>query len=100
MDLYLILIQLGRPATQLEVDNVAAVLVTAELPAFAKPGQKIDINVSTIGVAESLRGGTLVVTPLRGVDGEVYAIAQGQITVTGRCSGCWKPSSNWHHNCR
>ena len=73
----------GRPATQLEVDNVAAVLVTAELPAFAKPGQKIDINVSTIGVAESLRGGTLVVTPLRGVDGEVYAIAQGQITVTG-----------------
>ena len=73
----------GRPATQLEVDNVAAVLVTAEFPAFAKPGQKIDINVSTIGVAESLRGGTLVVTPLRGVDGEVYAIAQGQITVTG-----------------
>ena len=73
----------GRPATQLEVDNVAAVLVTAELPPFAKPGQKIDINVSTIGVAESLRGGTLVVTPLRGVDGEVYAIAQGQITVTG-----------------
>jgi len=73
----------GRPATQLEVDNVAAVLVTAELPPFAKPGQKIDINVSTIGVAESLRGGTLVVAPLRGVDGEVYAIAQGQITVTG-----------------
>ncbi len=72
-----------KSATSLEVDNVAGVLVTAELPAFAKPGQKIDVNVSTIGKAESLRGGTLVVTPLRGVDGEVYALAQGQVTVTG-----------------
>ncbi|MAW34112.1 MAG: flagellar biosynthesis protein FlgI [Proteobacteria bacterium] len=72
-----------KSATSLEVDNVAGVLVTAELPAFAKPGQKIDVNVSTIGKAESLRGGTLVVTPMRGVDGEVYALAQGQVTVTG-----------------
>ena len=72
-----------KSATSLEVDNVAGVLVTAELPAFAKPGQKIDVNVSTIGKAESLRGGTLVLTPLRGVDGEVYALAQGQVTVTG-----------------
>ena len=72
-----------KSATSLEVDNVAGVLVTAELPPFAKPGQKIDVNVSTIGKAESLRGGTLVVTPLRGVDGEVYALAQGQVTVTG-----------------
>lgn len=68
---------------QLEVDNTAAVLVTAELPAFAKPGQRLDVNVATVGKAESLRGGTLVMTRLYGVDGEVYAIAQGPLTVTG-----------------
>lgn len=67
----------------LEVDNTAAVLVTAELPAFAKPGQRVDVNVSTIGKAESLRGGTLIMTRLFGIDGEVYAIAQGPLTVTG-----------------
>ena len=68
---------------EMKVENVAAVMVTAELPPFAKPGQKIDINVSAIGVAESLRGGSLVMTQLRGVDGQTYALAQGAMTVTG-----------------
>jgi flagellar P-ring protein precursor FlgI len=67
----------------MQTDNVAAVLVTAELPPFAKPGQKIDVNISTIGTAESLRGGNLVLTELRGIDGRVYALAQGPLTVTG-----------------
>ena len=68
---------------EMKVENVAAVMVTAELPPFAKPGQKIDINVSAIGVAEYLRGGSLVMTQLRGVDGQTYALAQGAMTVTG-----------------
>lgn len=67
----------------LQTDNLAAVLVTAEIPPFAKPGQRIDVNVSTIGTAESLRGGNLVLTELRGIDGQVYALAQGPLTVTG-----------------
>lgn len=73
----------GVQANNINADNVAAVMITAELPPFAKPGQTIDINVSTIGSAESLRGGTLVMTRLRGIDGEVYAIAQGALTATG-----------------
>jgi flagellar P-ring protein precursor FlgI len=73
----------GTQATSIAADNVAAVMVTAELPPFAKPGQTIDVNVSTIGTAESLRGGTLILTRLRGVDGEVYALAQGALTSTG-----------------
>ena len=73
----------GVQANAITADNVAAVMVTAELPAFAKPGQTIDVGVSTIGAAESLRGGTLVMTPLRGIDGEVYAVAQGALTATG-----------------
>jgi len=67
----------------LQTDNLAAVLVTAEIPPFSKPGQRIDVNVSTIGTAESLRGGNLVLTELRGIDGQVYALAQGPLTVTG-----------------
>jgi flagellar P-ring protein precursor FlgI len=70
-------------AGKMDIKNVAAVMVTAELPGFAKPGQKIDINVSTIGKASNLRGGTLLLSSLRGVDGEVYALAQGQLTATG-----------------
>ena len=73
----------GVQATSIAADNVAAVMVTADLPPFAKPGQTIDVNVSTIGAAESLRGGTLILTRLRGVDGEVYALAQGALTATG-----------------
>ena len=63
--------------------NVAAVIVTAQLPAFAQPGQTIDINVSSAGNAKSLRGGTLVATPLKGADGQVYALAQGNLIVGG-----------------
>ena len=64
-------------------DNSAAVMVTAELPAFTKPGQTLDVTVSTLGPAESLRGGTLLMTPLLGADGETYAIAQGNMVVGG-----------------
>lgn len=63
--------------------NAAAVIVTAELPAFAKPGQRIDITVSTLGKAKSLRGGALILTPLYGADGQVYAMAQGNVAVGG-----------------
>jgi len=63
--------------------NAAAVMVTAELPPFAQPGQAIDIVVSSMGSAKSLRGGTLIMTPLRGADGEVYALAQGNLIVGG-----------------
>ena len=68
---------------EIRVENVAAVMVTAELPPFAKPGQRIDVNISAIGVAESLRGGSLIMTRMRGVDGQIYALAQGPLTVTG-----------------
>lgn len=71
----------------INLKNVAAVMVTAELPPFAKPGQRIDVNVSAMGKAESLRGGNLLLTRLRGVDGQVYALAQGALTVTGVDAG-------------
>ncbi len=70
-------------ASQLQLKNVAAVLVTAQLPAFARPGQAMDVVVSSLGNAKSLKGGTLISTPLRGVDGEVYALAQGNLVVGG-----------------
>jgi flagellar P-ring protein precursor FlgI len=70
-------------AGRFDVQNVAAVMVTAELPPMVKTGQRIDINVGTLGKASSLRGGTLIMTSLRGVDGEVYALAQGQVNTTG-----------------
>lgn len=63
--------------------NAAAVIVTAELPPFAKPGQRIDVTVSTIGQALSLRGGALILTPLYGADGQIYAMAQGNVAVGG-----------------
>jgi flagellar P-ring protein precursor FlgI len=71
------------PGTQLQLKNVAAVMVTASLPAFAQPGQTIDITVSSIGNAKSLRGGTLLMTPLQGADGQVYGMAQGNVLVGG-----------------
>ncbi|BDT60590.1 flagellar P-ring protein [Massilia varians] len=71
------------PGTQLQLKNVAAVMVTTSLPAFAQPGQTIDITVSSIGNAKSLRGGTLLMTPLHGADGQVYAMAQGNVLVGG-----------------
>ncbi len=67
----------------LDTDNVAAVMVTANLPAFATQGARIDVSVSALGDAQSIRGGVLLVTPLHGADGEVYAIAQGPVAVTG-----------------
>jgi flagellar P-ring protein precursor FlgI len=71
------------PNVNPQLKNVAAVTVHAELPPFAKPGQTIDVTVNSIGNATSLRGGSLLMTPLRGIDGEVYAIAQGSLVVSG-----------------
>jgi flagellar P-ring protein FlgI len=70
------------PNTSLEMKNLASVLVTASLPPFARPGQTIDITVSSVGNAKSLRGGTLVMTPLKGADGQIYAMAQGNMLVS------------------
>ena len=69
--------------SNMQLKNVAAVIVTAELPAFSQPGQQIDVVVSSMGNAKSLKGGTLITTPLRGADGEIYALAQGNIVVGG-----------------
>jgi len=71
------------PGTNPQLKNVAAVTVHADLPPFAKPGQMIDVTVSSIGNAGSLRGGSLIMTPLRGADGQVYAMAQGSLVVGG-----------------
>lgn len=71
------------PGTSMQLRNVAAVTVTAQLPAFAQPGQAIDVAVASMGNAKSLRGGTLVATPLRGADGQIYALAQGHLVVGG-----------------
>ena len=70
-------------AANLTAKNAAAVMVTAEMPAFMKPGQRMDVTVSTVGGAKSLRGGMLLMTPLLGADGETYAIAQGSLVVGG-----------------
>ncbi len=71
----------------LKADNIAAVMVTASLPPFAKNGSKIDVMVSSVGSAKSLQGGTLLMTPLRGADGEIYAVAQGAISLGGYSAG-------------
>lgn len=78
--------QLGVTIPQgsnMQLKNVAAVMVTARLPAFARPGQNVDVVVSSMGNAKSLRGGTLLMTPLKGANGQVYAIAQGNLLVGG-----------------
>ncbi|WP_150913811.1 flagellar basal body P-ring protein FlgI [Marinobacter halotolerans] len=75
------------PGASLGLANVAAVTVTANLPPFAKPGQEMDITVSSIGNADSLRGGTLLMTPLKGADNQVYAMAQGNLLVGGFGAG-------------
>src|SRR5690606_23794477 len=71
------------PNVNPQLKNVAAVAIHAELPPFAKPGQTIDVTVSSIGNAVSLRGGALLMAPLKGADGQVYAIAQGNLVVGG-----------------
>lgn len=71
------------PGTSMQLRNVAAVMVTAQLPPFAQPGQPIDVNVSSLGNAKSLRGGTLIATPLKGADGQIYALAQGNVVIGG-----------------
>jgi flagellar P-ring protein precursor FlgI len=79
---------LGRLGVRIDprdirVRNVAAVIVTAELPAFVRPGSRIDVGISSLGNARSLQGGTLVMTPLQGPDGKTYAVAQGNVQVSG-----------------
>ena len=71
------------PGTSMQLKNIATVMVTAQLPAFAQPVQTIDINVSSLANAKSLRGGTLIATPLKGADGQIYAMAQGNLIVGG-----------------
>ncbi len=71
------------PGGNVQLKNVAAVSIHADLPAFAKPGQTIDVTVSSIGNSKSLRGGSLLMTPLKGIDGNVYAVAQGNLVVGG-----------------
>ena len=74
-------------ADDIKVNNVAAVMISASLPPFARIGQKIDVTVSSIGDSKSLQGGTLLLAPLKGVDGNIYALAQGPIAVGGYSSG-------------
>src|SRR5882762_7722008 len=75
------------PANQVRVNNIAAVFVTASLPAFSRPGMELDVTVSSIGDAKSLEGGVLLLTPLHGPDGQVYAEAQGPLTLGGYSAG-------------
>lgn len=76
-------INLPTAGTQMQLKNVAAVMVTTSLPPFAQPGQTLDVTVSSIGNAKSLRGGTLLMAPLKGADGNIYAMAQGNVLVGG-----------------
>ncbi len=81
----------------MQLMNVAAVMVTAELPPFSQPGQTLDVTVSSIGNAKSLRGGTLVMTPLKGADGQVYAMAQGSLAVSGAGASANGSSAQINH---
>ncbi|MEZ5649140.1 MAG: flagellar basal body P-ring protein FlgI [Burkholderiaceae bacterium] len=80
-----------------QLKNTAAVMLTATLPAYARPGQEIDVTVSSLGNAKSLRGGTLLLTPLRGADGQVYAMAQGNVVVGGAGAGAAGSSVQINH---
>lgn len=86
----------SEQATKLQLKNVAGVVVTAVLPAFAKPGQPIDVTVSSMGNAKSIRGGTLLMTQMKGADGQIYAMAQGNVLVggVGASSGASKVTVN------
>ena len=82
---------------KLRVDNVAAVLVTANLPPFTKTGTKLDVTVSSFGNSESLQGGQLITTPLKGVDGKIYAIAQGPVSIGGFSAGSGGSGTQKNH---
>lgn len=88
---------INLPADKMKVKNVAAVVVTATLPSFARPGTTIDAIVSSLGDARSLQGGTLLQTPLRAANGEVYAVAQGPVTVGGFSAGSGGASASKNH---
>jgi len=86
------------PATnRMQLKNVAAVMVTASLPPFAQPGQQLDVTVSSMGNAKSLRGGTLVLTPLKGADGQIYGMAQGNVVVGGAGAAAGGSSKQINH---
>ena len=85
------------PGVYAQTRNIAAVMVTSELPPLARPGQKIDLTISSIGNAKSLRGGTLLMTPLRGADGQIYALAQGSIFVGGAGASAGGSSATVNH---
>lgn len=85
------------PTGQVKIKNVAAVIVTAELPPFAKPGTRIDVTVSSIGDAQSLQGGFLIQTPLKGADDKVYAVAQGAVSIGGFSAGSSGSSAVKNH---
>lgn len=85
------------PGQSLQLKNVAAVMVTADLPAFARTGQPIDVTVSSIGNAKSLRGGTLLMTPLKGADGQIYAMGQGNVVVGGAGASAGGSSATINH---
>src|SRR3984885_3177408 len=85
------------PASSIQVNNIAAVFVTATLPPFARPGMKIDITVSSAGDAKSLAGGLLLMTPLKASDGTVYAVAQGPLTLGGYSAGSNGNSKTINH---
>lgn len=85
------------PAGQIRIENVAAVLVTAELPAYARAGARIDVTASSVGDARSLQGGTLLATPLRGGNGQVYALAQGPLSLGGFGGGTGGNSVQVNH---
>jgi flagellar P-ring protein precursor FlgI len=89
---------INTPAgANLQAKNVAGVVVTANLPSFAQPGQTLDITVSSVGAAKSLRGGTLLMTPLKGADGQVYAMAQGNLLVGGAGAAAAGASTTINH---
>src|SRR5262249_26769499 len=88
---------LSVPSSQIKIENVAAVLVTAELPPYARPGARLDVTASSVGDARSLQGGTLLATPLRGPSGEVYATAQGSLSIGGFGGGSGANSVQVNH---
>src|SRR5260221_11963981 len=88
---------ISTDAANLKPENIATVLVTGTLPAFVRQGSKIDVTVSSIGDARSLQGGTLILTELRGIDGQTYAVAQGSISIGGISAGTQGNSVEINH---